>query len=124
MRSIIINGTSITVSGGGSLQIINGRVIVGGKDLTPDAKDIRIEIHGDVAHLEVDSCNQVVVNGTVGELSTSSGDVKCGDVSGDVRTTSGDVRCKCVNGSVQTVSGDVEASQIAGSVRTVSGDIN
>lgn len=92
--------------------------------MTPDAKDIRIEIHGDVARLDVDACTQVVVNGTVGELSTASGDVKCGDVAGSVKTSSGDVRCKDVTGSVQTVSGDVEASHISGSVRTVSGDID
>jgi len=124
MRSISINGNTIVVSGGGSVKIVNGRVIVDGQDMTPDAKDIRIEIHGDVARLDVDVCTEVVVNGTVGQLSTSSGDVKCGDVAGSVQTSSGDVRCKGVTGSVQSVSGDVQASHIAGSVRTVSGDIN
>ncbi len=124
MNSITINGKTIVLSGGSSVQILNGNVIVNGQNVTPEGKDIRIEIHGNVERLDVDACNQVTVSGSVQKLSTVSGDVKCGDVAGSVQTTSGDVRCKAVRGSVTTVSGDVESSSIGGSVNTVSGDIN
>ena len=122
MATVIINGNRISVSGRG-VTVVNGKVIVDGKDVTPDAKEIRIEVHGDVEHIEVDACNKIQVTGSVRELTTSSGDVTCGDVHGDVRTTSGDVRCKEVRGSVETVSGDVDAATIHGNVRTVSGEV-
>lgn len=44
---------------------------------------------------------------TVGEISSGSGDVRCGSVSGSVKTGSGDVTCKSVNGMIRTGSGDV-----------------
>lgn len=103
--------------------VVGGKVIVDGKDVTPDTRDIRIEVHGDVERVDIDACNTIHVNGAVGELTTTSGDVTCGEVQGNVHTTSGDVRCKDVGGSVQTVSGDVDATTIHGKVRTVSGDV-
>lgn len=106
MSTISVNG--VTYSGGRSVTITNGRVVVDGKDLTPDAKDIRIEVSGNVENITADACNSITVNGSVGEVSTQSGDVKCGDVVGSVSVMSGDVRCGSVGGSVKTMSGDIK----------------
>ena len=119
---VVINGSQINVSGR-SISVVNGKVIVDGKDVTPDDKVIRIEVQGNVETLDVDVCAAIHVTGAVRELVTASGDVRCADVLGGVRTTSGDVQCKEVRGAVETVSGDVTASVIHGKVRTVSGDV-
>lgn len=105
LNTVIINGKTITA--GRNITISGNRVIVDGKDVTPDAKDIRIEVNGSVESLSVDACNTINVTGGVGDLSTQSGDVKCGDVSGSVQTMSGDVRCGAVKGNVKTMSGDI-----------------
>ncbi len=105
MNKVIINGK--TYVGGNNITISGNRVIVDGKDMTPDAKDIHIEVTGNVSNLSVDCCNSVRVSGTVGELSTQSGDVTCGDVGGSVSSMSGDIRCGSVGGSVKTMSGDI-----------------
>lgn len=121
MVTVVING--ITISSRGTVEVKNGKIYIDQRDVTPDGKDIRIEVQGNVENLTVDACNRVSVKGNVGELSTVSGDVECGNVSGSVRTTSGDVSCKSVGGSVETVSGDVEATDVKGGIRTVSGDV-
>lgn len=108
MNSININGS--TFYGGRNITINNGRVIIDGKDLTPDAKNISIQVNGDVHEMSVDACNQVDIHGSVGQISTLSGDVICHAVSGDVNTMSGDVRCQNVGGSVKTMSGDISRS--------------
>lgn len=107
ISTIKINGVSITTTGRSSLVITNGRVIVDGKDVTPDATQIHIEVQGDVGSIEADACDRVSVTGSVGTVKTMSGDVRCGDVSGTVTTMSGDVTCGRVEGSVSTMSGDV-----------------
>lgn len=105
MNIVKVNGTSF--SGKGTIIVNNGRVIVDGRDVTPDAKVIRIEVTGNVESLSVDACATLCVNGSVGDVSTQSGDVKCGDVNGSVSTMSGDVRCGSVGGNVKTMSGDI-----------------
>lgn len=106
MNKININGR--TVVGGRSVVIANGRVIVDGKDVTgEDAKNINIEIHGDVEVLSVDICNSINVTGSAGKIKTQSGDVHCGEVAGSVKTMSGDVKCGNVSGDVDTMSGDI-----------------
>lgn len=122
MAKITINGNTITLSGSG-IRIVNGRVIVDGLDATPDAKEIRIEIHGNVETIEADSCDSINVSGSVHDVLTQTGDVTCGDVLGGVRSTSGDIRCADVRGSVESVSGDVHANTIQGRVRTVTGRV-
>lgn len=109
MNIISINGKTI-VSAGRSITISAGRVVVDGKDITdamPDVKVIRIEVNGNVESLTVDACDAINVTGGIGDLSTQTGNVKCGDVSGSVQTMSGDVRCGAVRGSVKTMSGDI-----------------
>lgn len=107
---IRINGTTITQTGGGRTVVVrNGRVTVDGKDVTPEGpeKTINISIEGNVGSLEVDACDRIEVNGSVGSVTTAAGDVQCGDVHGSVQTMSGDVRCGDVAGSVGTMSGNV-----------------
>lgn len=109
---------------GNSITVINDRVIIDGKEIpAEDEKVITIQVEGNVDNLNVDACKQVSVNGTVGSLTTVSGDVDCMAVHGNVQTTSGDVECTEVQGSVKTVSGDVSCATVAGSVNSVSGDI-
>jgi hypothetical protein len=106
MNRITINGVSIV--SGRSISVSGNKVFVDGKDVTPDAKIIRIEVHGNVGDLSADACESILINGSVdGSVSTQSGDVKCGDVGGGVSTMSGDVKCGVVGGSVKTMSGDI-----------------
>lgn len=92
------------------MSISGGRVIVDGKDVTPDAKEITISIEGNVDKLEVDACSKISVTGDVGHVKTLSGDVDVsGNVSGSVQTMSGDVDCGgSISGSVSTMSGDIK----------------
>ena len=118
---IIVNGQVYT---GTNVNVVNGKVIIDGKDMTPESKTINIVVEGNIEKLDVDACSMITVNGQVGELESGAGDVKCGDVAGPVRTGSGDVQCGNVEGNVQTGSGDVIANTIKGTVKTGSGDIN
>lgn len=108
MNTIRINGISIVA--GRNISVVNNRVFIDGKDVTPDAKDIRIEVAGDVEKLEADACNSITVTGNVGNVSTQSGNVDVGgSVGGSVQTMSGDVDCGgAISGSVSTMSGDVK----------------
>lgn len=120
MATVKFNGQTYV---GSNITITNGRVIIDGKDETPEGKHIIIHVDGDIQELSVDACHQVTVNGSCGTARSVSGDIKCGEVKGDVDTTSGDVKCGHVNGDVRTNSGDVECGIIVGSVSTKSGDI-
>jgi hypothetical protein len=107
LNTIVINGVSI--SAGRSITVSGNRVFVDGKDMTPDAKDIKIEIAGRVEELRADACNTITISGDAGSVTTQSGDVRVGGN---------------IGGSVQTMSGDVESDGfIAGSVSTMSGNV-
>jgi hypothetical protein len=104
--TVTINGISYN---GNNVKIINGKVIVDGKDMTPDAKNITIHVEGDISKLSVDICDSLSVTGNVNELSTVSGDVSIGgSVGQNVKTVSGDVKCGNIAGKVTTVSGDIK----------------
>lgn len=107
-----MNSSSITINNktysGNNIVITNGKVIINGKDVTPDGKEINIKVEGNITDLKVDACNKVQITGDVSLVQTKSGDV---DISGNV------------NGSVQTMSGDVDCGNVGGSVSTMSGDI-
>jgi hypothetical protein len=107
MNTIRINGISITA--GRSITVNGNRVFIDGKDVTPDAKDIRIEVSGNIERLEADACNSIGVTGDVGNIATQSGDVNVGGgIRGSVQTMSGDVDCGGpIGGSVSTMSGDI-----------------
>lgn len=122
--TVEINGTVIQISGRNNVTIRNGQVIVNGKDVTPNAKEINIVINGPVDKLEVDTCNKIEVTGDVTGIKTTTGNVAItGSVSGSVQTTLGNVTCGDVMSSVDTTLGDVNCGTIAGSVSTTLGDV-
>lgn len=103
---IIINGISYS---GNNITIQNGKVIVDGKNLTPEDKEINILIEGNIDSVKVDYCNELLIKGDAGNISTVSGDVSVlGKVTGSIMTTSGDVDCTTISGNVSTVSGDIK----------------
>ncbi|MEY4433354.1 MAG: Aeromonas phage phiA8-29 [Bacteroidota bacterium] len=107
MNTISING--MTITGSGNITVLNGRVIVNGKDVTPEGKEINITVTGNVEKLEVDACSKIAITGDVQNVKTQSGDVDIsGAVSGSIQTMSGDVDCGNVGGSISTMSGDVK----------------
>ena len=106
MNVITINGN---IYSGNSIVVTNGKVVINGKDATPENKEINISVVGNIEQLKVDACNRVSVEGSVKSISTQSGDVEVtGDVDGNISTMSGDVDCGMVGGSISTMSGDVK----------------
>ena len=103
---IIINGKKYN---GKSISINNNKIIIDGKDCTPDSKTIDITVQGNINELNVDSCNSLMVIGEVAAIKTQSGDVECNIVNGNVSTMSGDVKCNNIGGSVKTMSGDINS---------------
>jgi hypothetical protein len=104
--SVTING--VTITGSNSVSIINGKVIVDGKEVdTGEAKTIYIDIVGYLLSLNADHCNMIRVKGSVDTVKTMSGSVDCGNVTGNVQTMSGNVHAGTVDGSVTTMSGDI-----------------
>jgi hypothetical protein len=102
---IVINGTTYQ---GRSVVIGNGQIVIDGKNITPDDKQINISVLGDIDRLEVDVCEKVSVNGNVGHVETQSGNVEVsGDVNGGIQTMSGSVLCGNISGSVKTMSGSI-----------------
>ncbi len=108
MNTIRING--MTITGGRNITVTNGRVTVDGRDITPDAKDISIQVTGNVERLEADVAHSIAIAGDCGSVSTQSGDVDVkGSISGNVRTMSGDVESGGhIGGNVSTMSGDIK----------------
>ena len=105
MSQVIINNKSYS---GRSIQISGNKIIIDGVDVTPDAKNINIEVNGNIDDLVADCCSTIKFKGTVGKIKTTSGDVMCGNVIGGITTVSGDVDCGSIGGSVDTVSGDIK----------------
>lgn len=99
-KNIVSNVTNsvITINNKGyvgkSISILNGKVYIDGSNVEVDGKEININVNGNIDTLSVDACSKITVN-DVGELKTTSGDVKIlGIVKGDINTTSGDVKNK------------------------------
>lgn len=102
---ININGRSFF---GKNISINNNKIIIDGKDVTPDSKEISITVEGNIEKLSVDVCNELTVTGDVGKINTMSGDVDIsGNVTGNIETMSGDVHCGNVGGNIKTMSGNV-----------------
>ena len=150
MANIFIEGLLKVVSmvTGSKLTIINGLVVVDGKDVTPEGGVISIRVDGDLESLVVNVAAEngnamatIGVSGNVNNIKTGSGDVVVGQnvcggiqttsgdvevggrVAGGVVTGSGDVNCGPVDGTIATTSGDVTSGPIMGNIRTGSGDI-
>jgi DUF4097 and DUF4098 domain-containing protein YvlB len=113
--TITINGVNIV--SGRSISIIDGKVIVDDRDVTPEnQKQIHIQVTGDIESIQADVCSQITVTGNSGTVKTSQGDIEIGgDVQGDVKTSQGNIE---IGGSV---SGNAKTSQ--GNIR-VKGSIN
>lgn len=106
MGRITVNGVTYT---GRNISMSGNKIIIDGKDVTPDAKEINISVEGDITELRADACNKISVVGSVKNIKTHSGDVEVtGDVDGNIQTMSGDVDCGMVGGSISTMSGDVK----------------
>jgi hypothetical protein len=106
MSTIRINNNSYV---GNSVTITNGKIIVNGKDVTPDSKTITINVEGNIDSLTVDACEKVTITGNANKVKTMSGDVDIkGDVTDSVSTMSGDVDCGNIGGSISTMSGDIK----------------
>lgn len=102
MKTIRISGLHVSISD--NVVIVNGKRI----DLKDEKdKEITVVVEGNVEKLEVDYCHQVEVKGNAGNIHTTSGDIRCGNVGGSVSTVSGDVHASRIDGSVSTVSGDI-----------------
>lgn len=111
------NGNNFTMSG--------NKIIIDGVEINDmeEAKEITVVVTGNINSISLGAAKSFVVHGSVGDISTGSGDVTCEDVTGSVNTASGDVDCKNIGDNVRTASGDVNADAIIGSVNTMSGDI-
>jgi hypothetical protein len=118
---VVINGKSYT---GRRVNVIDGRVIVDGKDVTPESKTITISVEGNIESLSVDACTAIKISGNVGDLKSGAGDVACENIMGSVESGSGDITCMNVEGNVRTGAGDVTAHAIKGNVSTGAGDIH
>ena len=113
MNQIINNMGTISINGvnysGNNIVISNGKVVINGKDVTPDSKEINIKVEGNIDKSVVDSCNKVEVTGDISDIKTQSGDINIsGNVNGSVSTMSGDIDCGNVGGSIKTMSGDIK----------------
>lgn len=108
MSVVIINGKTYG-SETGSVSIINGKVIIDGKDMTPDSKEINVTINGNVETLNVDTANKIQVIGSCGSLVSHNGEINIdGNVSGNVENRNGNIDCMNVGGNVSTRNGNIK----------------
>ena len=111
MALIIKSNGKVTTIKGGSIQIVNGKILTDGKaveEINTDEKVININIEGNVERLEVDYCNELTVNGTAKRVHTQCGNVTIkGDVSGDVHANCGSITCVKVEGDCHANLGSI-----------------
>lgn len=103
---VTLNGTTVEVPDGASVQVVNNRVLVDGREvLCVTGTRLDVVIHeGTVRELRADGSVQAQqVSGSV----KAGGSVTCGNVGGDVKA-GGSVKCGDVTGSIDA----------GGSVRT------
>lgn len=117
---ININGMSYS---GSNISIVNGKIIVNGEDLTPDSKEISINVEGDIDFLNVDHCKTISILGNVKIIKSGSGNISCDSIHEGASTGSGDIDVNNITGNVKTGSGNVLATIITGDVSTGSGNI-
>jgi len=101
---ITINGVTFS---GSNITVSKGKIIIDGKDVTPDSKNINITVNGNINSVEVDVCDKFTITGDVDSVQTASGDVDIKGNAGSINTMSGDVDCWNVKGSIRTMSGDI-----------------
>ena len=105
MSTITINGVTYE---GNNISVKKNRVIIDGKELDVDEKNINITVIGNIKSINADAVETISIGGDADTVKTMSGDVRIeGNVTGDVKTMSGDVRCGNIGGKVNTMSGDI-----------------
>jgi hypothetical protein len=109
--TVTVNGKTFSNLSGNNISITNGKVIVDGKEVDG----------GDFSKSHIIN---VTIEGDVGDVTTSQGDVKCGSCK-SVKTSQGDVEVDGdVSGNVTTSQGDIDISgSVTGNVKTTMGDI-
>ena len=125
----IVNGIKYS---GSKINITNGKVIIDGKRVdTGDAKEIKIEVHGDIDVLDVDVCEYVTVDGNVGDVKVSQGDITIkgsamdkvtnsqgninigGDLNGDAKNSMGNIKADGnIYGKPKTSMGSIKGEKI------------
>lgn len=104
-KSVVCDGNNVVIDG--NKVIINGKLV---SDLNNvEDKEIYLIFEGNVGNVSVDRCSSIEIKGNAKSIRTASGDVKVdGIVEGDLTTTSGDVKCSVAHGNISTISGDIE----------------
>jgi len=121
IATITINGTSYQSN---NISIKNSKIVINGKDVTPNEKQISIVVTGNITTLDVESCETIKITGDVTTVKTMSGNVNCGNVKDNAKTMSGDIMVTGnVGGNAESTSGDINCGNITGNVKTMSGDI-
>ncbi len=101
----IINGK---IYGGKSISISGNKIIIDGKDVTPNSKEITIVINADLDSLEVDVCEYITIHGNCNTVESTNGSIKVSkDIKGDVRTTNGNVIAGVIHGNTRTTNGSI-----------------
>jgi len=121
-----LNGKTI-VSGNGSIIISGNKVIIDGKDVTPDTKTINIQVTGNVQELEVDSCENLTISGDCNIVSSANGNISIGgSVGSSVTTSNGDIDIAgSVGGKVTTTNGNIKYRKLeVGAKTTINGNKN
>lgn len=114
MGSIVINGKRVNYTG--TISIENGRFFLDGKELkdleslTKDQKHIEIKVEGDIDRLQVDTCDNLYIEGSCNKVNTVNGEVEIGgNVLGDVESVNGYIEIHgYVIGDVKTVNGNIK----------------
>ena len=103
---ITINGTTYY----GDNVVVNGnnQIIIDGKSITCDDKEISIHVEGDVN--SVQSTNAPIsINGNVKQdVKTTNGGATCIDIFGNVTTINGDLTCHTLKGNFISRNGDLK----------------
>lgn len=114
MGSIVINGKRVNYTG--TISFENGRFFLDGKELedleslTKDQKHIEIKVEGDIDRLQVDTCDNLYIEGSCNKVKTVNGEVEIGgNVFGDVESVNGEIEIHgYVSGDVKTVNGNIK----------------
>lgn len=116
--TVTVNGKTKTLTApeGQNISVINGRILVDGKDYTDECElpenVVKIEVKGTLLNLETDATvNCENVEGNV----VARGSVNCDRVAGNVQA-GGSVNCDNVNGDV-VAGGSVNCNNIRGTIR-------
>lgn len=123
MATITINNSLYQ---GRSISVRGKKIYIDNNEIVVDEKIINITVEGNLDRLEAEVCNDVKINGNVGTVAVSVGEVEItGNVEHDVVTSTGDAKIGGdVRGDVKTMTGDISAKSINGKCSTMNGDIS